>query len=62
MSLADRCYADLESVTVRIVSQRLLVVHRGLEDGSSLNDDEFILLPLEGMFHERSPDHKIVPL
>ena len=59
--LTDRFESGLESSTVRNYKSAILAIHRGFEDGSTIDDDGSIRHLLNGMFNSRPPARKEVP-
>ena len=60
--LTERFDSGLQSATVRNYKSAIMSIHKGYEDGSSANDGGEIRLLLNGMFNERPPTRKIVPV
>ena len=60
--LSERFDSGLESATVRNYKSAILSIHRGFDDGTTINDDGSIRLLLEGMFNTRPPSRKVVPM
>jgi site-specific recombinase XerD len=59
--LAEKFDTGLEAATVRNYKSAILSIHRGFEDGSTINDDGSMRLLLEGMFNTRPPRRSEVP-
>ena len=60
--LTEKFDSGLQSATVRNYKSAIMSIHKGYEDGSSANDGGEIRLLLNGMFNERPPTRKIVPV
>ena len=59
--LTEKFQAGLQQATVANYKSAILSIHRGFEDGSTINSDGYLSLLLDGMFNERPPNRKVVP-
>jgi len=59
--LSERFDSGLQSATIRNYKSAILSIHRGFDDGTTINDDGTIRLLLEGMFNERPPTRVVIP-
>ena len=59
--LTEKFRSGLQQATIANYKSAILSIHRGFEDGSTINSDGSLSLLLDGMFNERPPERKVVP-